>query len=90
MKTPSQLRKLSVNLSLVILALGFAALGFVPFINAQVGSPNGIFSVERVYSLIGSTLSVLVGAAFLFAVITFRGMRLGSEKFIARIDANLI
>jgi hypothetical protein len=90
MKTPSQLRKISVSLSLVILALGFAALGFVLFLNAEPGYSSGIFSVERVYSLIGSTLSVLVGAAFLFAVITFRGMRIGSEKLVGRINANLI
>jgi hypothetical protein len=85
MKTPSQLRKISVSLSLVILALGFAALGFVPFINAQPGYSSGIFSVEHVYSLIGSVLSVLVGATFLVAVATFRGVKIGSEKLIARI-----
>ena len=90
MKTPSQLRKISVSVSLVILALGFAALGFVPFINTQPCYSSGIFSAERVYSLIGSTFSVLVGAAFLFAVFTFRGIRIGSEKLIARIDVNLI
>ena len=85
MKTPSQLRKISVSLSLVILALGFAALGFVPFINAQPGYSSGIFSVEHVYSLIGSALSVLVGATFLVVVTTFRGVKIGSEKLIARI-----
>jgi hypothetical protein len=89
MKTPSQIRKLSVSLSLVILALGFAALGLVPFLNTQSGCSSGIFSVERVYSLIGSTLSVLVGATFLVAVTTLRGVKAGSEKLLARIDANL-
>jgi hypothetical protein len=90
MKTPNQLRTLSISASLVILALGFSALGFVSFINTQPGCASSIFSVEHAYSLIGSTFSVLVGATFLVAAITFRGARTGSEMLAARIDANLI
>ena len=90
MKTPNQLRTLSISVSLVILALGFSALGFLSFINTQPGYTSGIFSVEHAYSLIGSTFSVLVGATFLVAAITFRGARTGSEMLVARIDANLI
>jgi hypothetical protein len=90
MKTQNRLRTLSTNLSLVILALGFSALGFVSFINTQPGHTSSIFSVEHTYSLIGSAFSVLVGTTFLVAAITFRGVRPGSLKGLSRIDANLI
>jgi hypothetical protein len=90
MKTHNQLRRLSTNLSLVILAVGFSALGFVSVINPQSGFSGSIFSVEHTYSLIGSTFSVLVGATFLVAAITFRGARTGSDRLVARINAHLI
>lgn len=90
MKTPNRLRTLSISLSLVILALGFLALGFVSFINAQPDHTSRIFSVEHTYSLIGTTFSVLVGSTFLVAAMTFKGVRTRSERFVARIDANLI
>jgi hypothetical protein len=90
MKTPSRLRTLSINLSLVILALGFSALGLVSVISKQPNLSTGIFSVEHTYSLIGSVFSVLVGAIFLVAAIAFRGMSAGSERLAARINAQLI
>ncbi len=73
MKAPNRLKTLSISLCLVILALGFAALGFVSFINKQSDCTGNIFSAEHTYSLIGSTFSVLVGATFLIAAITFKG-----------------
>jgi len=90
MKTPNRLQKLSTSLCLVILALGFSALGFVSFISKQPACTGSIFSAEHTYSLIGSTFSVLVGATFLVAAITCRGLRVGSERLMARIDAKLI
>jgi hypothetical protein len=90
MKAPNRLRTLSINLSLVILALGFSALGFFSVMNTQPGLSAGILSVEHAYSLIGSIFSVLVGAIFLVAAIAFRGMRTGSEGLVAKIDAHLI
>jgi hypothetical protein len=84
MKTPNQLRTLSISVSLVILALGFLS-----FVKTQPAYTSSIFPVEHAYSLIGSTFSVLVGATFLVAAITFRGARTGSEMLVARIDANL-
>src|ERR1700693_3008044 len=80
MKTQNRLQRLSISLSLVILALGFSALGFVSFINTQPGQTSSIFSVEHTYSLVGSTFSVLVGTTFLVAAITCRGVRRGSLK----------
>jgi ABC-type Fe3+ transport system permease subunit len=84
MKTQNRLRRLSISLSLVILALGFSALGFVSLIHTQPGQTSSIFSVEHTYSVIGSTFSVLVGTAFLVAAITFRGARHGSLKSLSR------
>jgi hypothetical protein len=83
MKTQNQLRRLSVSLSLVILALGFSALGFVSFINTLPSQTSSIFSGEHTYSLIGSTFSVLVGTTFLVAAIAFRGVKHGSLKGLA-------
>jgi hypothetical protein len=80
MRTQNQLRRLSVSLSLVILALGFSVLGFVSFMSTLPSQTSSIFSVEHIYSLIGSTFSVLVGTTFLVAAITFRGVRHGSLK----------
>jgi hypothetical protein len=90
MKAPNRLRKISISLSLVILALGFSALGFVSFIGQQPDYTGSIFSVEHVYSLIGSSFSVLVGATFLVAAITFKGVNPISERLSASIDAKLI
>ena len=44
MKTPNQLRTLSISVSLVILALGFSELGFVCFVNTQ---PDSLLSGRR-------------------------------------------
>jgi hypothetical protein len=90
MKTSTRLQRLSINLSLVILALGFSALGFVSFMNNQSGHTGSIFSAEHTYSLIGSTFSILVGATFFIAAVTFKGFKTGSERFVAQIDTSLI
>jgi hypothetical protein len=89
-KRANRLRTFSISLSPVILALGFSALGFISFMNKPSRFASGIFSVEHAYSLIGSTFSVLVGATFLVAAITFRGVRTGSQGLVAPIDATLI
>jgi hypothetical protein len=89
MKIPNRLRALSTSLSLTILALGFSVLGFVSLINKS-GSTIGALSVENAYSLIGSGFSILVGATFLVAAISFRRERSESESLSQQIDANLI
>jgi hypothetical protein len=71
MKMLNQLRTLSTSLSLIILALGFSALGFVSLINKS-GCTVSIFSAENAYSLIGSGFSILVGATFLVAAISYK------------------
>jgi hypothetical protein len=85
MKMLNQLRTLSTSLSLIILALGFSAFGFVPLINKS-GSTISVFSAENAYSLIGSSFSILVGAIFLVAAVSFRRVRSGSESLIQQID----
>jgi hypothetical protein len=90
MKTPNRLRTLSISLSLFILAVGFSALGFIPFMSKPPGFAGSFFSVENAYAFVGSTFSILVGIAFLVAAITFKGLRPGSETLLAPIDANLI
>jgi hypothetical protein len=81
MKMLNRLRTLSTTLSLIILALGFSAIGFVPFIN-KTGSAIGAFSAENAYSVIGSGFSVLVGLTFLVAAVSFRRLSSGSENLI--------
>jgi hypothetical protein len=56
----NRLRPLLTSLSLIILALGFSVLGFVPLIYKTC-------SAENAGSLIGSGSSILVGATFLVA-----------------------
>jgi hypothetical protein len=90
MKTSTRLQRLSISLSLIILALGFSALGFVSIISSHSGHAGSIFSAEHTYSLIGSTFSILVGATFFIAAITFKGLKTGSKRFIAQIDTRLI
>jgi hypothetical protein len=93
MKTPNQLRTLSISLSLIILALGFSALGLIPFLNKPSSAASGFFSMENTYAFVGSSFSVLVGTIFLAAAIsiTFKGVKSGSERFVvATIDATLV
>jgi hypothetical protein len=93
MKTPNRLRTLSISLSLVILALGFSALGLIPFLNKPSSAASDFFSMENTYAFVGSSFSVLVGTIFLVAAIstTFKKLKSGSERFvIATIDATLV
>jgi hypothetical protein len=90
MKTPNQLRTLATSLSLVILALGFFALGLISFINKQPNYTSGIFSAENAYSFLGGSFSILVGATFLFAALSFTLVRSRSERFVDQIDAPLL
>jgi uncharacterized membrane protein YdcZ (DUF606 family) len=90
MKTPNQLRALATSLSLVILALGFSALGFISFISKQPSYTSGILSTENAYSFIGGSFSILVGVVFLFAAISFTVVRSRSERLLTQIDVTLI
>jgi hypothetical protein len=90
MKTSNQLGTLATSLSLIILALGFSAFGFIPLINKQPIYTSNIFSAENAYSFIGSSFSILVGATFLVAAISFRVVRARSERLVAQLDPSLL
>jgi hypothetical protein len=80
MKTPNRLRTFSINLSLLILALGFSTIGFFPILSKLPNFSTSALSVEHTYSLIGSIFSVLVGATFLVVAVAFKGVRAGSGR----------
>jgi hypothetical protein len=88
MKTLNQVRSFATSLSLIILALGFSALGLVRFMNPQP-SATGIVSAENAYSFVGSSFSILIGAAFLLAAICFTIVRSKSESAVAQFDVSL-
>jgi hypothetical protein len=61
------LRKAAPRVSVVILALGFCVLGLVSLINKhQVCAATGI-TFENASSIIGGTLSCMLGGMFLIA-----------------------
>jgi hypothetical protein len=88
MKALNQLRTFSTALSLIILALGFSALGFVSLVN-QSGYAGSVFSAENAYSLIGSVFSFLVAATFLVAAVSFTRVKSRSESLLP-IEVTLI
>jgi len=58
-KTRRYLEKMSTSISLVILTLGFSLLGLLGVIKT--------LSIENSYAMVGSSISVLLGVAFLVA-----------------------
>jgi choline-glycine betaine transporter len=68
MKLAKDLNKILTSGSLIIQALGFAALGFLSFTHNYHAAEIANNSSDHVLSLIGSLSSVLVGAIFLVAV----------------------
>jgi uncharacterized membrane protein (DUF485 family) len=88
MKTATQRRTLATSLSLIVLALGFLALGFISF-NKQGIQTGSISSAENACSFIGSSFSILVGATFLAAAIFFSVVRSRSERLVAKLNSAL-
>ena len=71
MKRNYTIEKLSTRLALLVLAVGFASLGFLSFLNRPLEpADTGLISVTT-YSIIGSTVGVLVGLTFLTAALVF-------------------
>ena len=71
MKMPRHLDKLSTGAGLLVLAVGFVSLGFLSFMNRHSNdAANGLF-VEETYSIVGSLISILVGAIFLTIAVLF-------------------
>ena len=61
------LEKTSTSISMVILALGFAALGLVSFTTKHQGGVTNGLPFENAFAMIGGTISILIGATFLVA-----------------------
>jgi hypothetical protein len=76
-----QLKQFFTGLVLVLLAAGFTSLGFLSFAKRQPGSAIHDFFSEANYSMIGGSLSILVGGTFLAAAILFAGMMLRRKSF---------
>jgi len=61
-----QFKQFFTGLVLVLLAAGFTSLGFLSFVKRQPESAiNDLFS-EATYSIIGGSISILVGGTFLW------------------------
>jgi hypothetical protein len=65
MKISKNLNKISTSGSLVILALGFAALGFLSFTSKYHAGEINSMSSDNALSVIGSTISIVLGVTFL-------------------------
>ena len=64
------------RIGLVLLAAGFTSLGLLSFVKRQPESAINDFFSEATYSIIGGSISVLVGGTFLAAAILFARMLL--------------
>jgi hypothetical protein len=75
-----QIKRFSTGLGLLVLALGFSSIGILSFLNEHPeNKATGLFS-ETTYSIIGSYISILVGAMFLGAAIFFAGTLLRAKR----------
>jgi len=66
-KTRRCLKKISTSISLMILTLGFSLLGFLTFINSNRGGMITALSFENSFAMVGSSISIVLGIAFLVA-----------------------
>ena len=73
-------KRFSTGVGLLVLAVGFSSLGFLSLINRHPeDAATGFFS-EATYLIIGSSISILVGATFLVAAILFAGTLLREKR----------
>jgi hypothetical protein len=79
MNRASRLRGLSTGVGLLVLAVGFSSLGFLSLLKRHTEDAAAGLLSENTYSLIGSFLSLLVGATFLTAAVLFVGAKLRGE-----------
>jgi uncharacterized membrane protein YidH (DUF202 family) len=66
-KTRRYLKRISTSISLVILTLGFSFLGLLTLINSNRGGVVNTLSFEDSSAVVGSSVSILLGVAFLVA-----------------------
>jgi hypothetical protein len=71
MKIPRHLEKYSTGAGLLVLAIGFATLGLLSFINRRPeDAANGLF-FGAAYIVVGSLISILLGSAFFAIAVLF-------------------
>jgi hypothetical protein len=78
-----QFKGLSTGFVLFVLAAGFTSLGFLSFLNRQPESATTDFISETTYSIIGGSISILVGGTFLTAAILSAGTLLRRRRLSA-------
>ena len=59
------LKRISTSMSLVILTLGFSLLGLLTLINSNRAGAVNALSFEHSSAVVGSSVSIVLGAAFL-------------------------
>jgi hypothetical protein len=67
MKTTKYLQNLSTGISLVILSVGFSLLGILTFLNRHHDTESASRYLNNSFCVAGSVVSLVTGAAFLFA-----------------------
>ena len=75
-----QMKGFSIGLGLLVLALGFSSIGVLSFLKKHPENQATGFFSEATYSIIGSYISILVGATFLAAAILFAGTLLRAKR----------
>ena len=70
MKTDNTLQKFSIQAGLLILAAGFALLGILSF-TVREGTGANILTGDRAFSIIVSTIDLLIAATFLFFALLY-------------------
>jgi uncharacterized membrane protein len=70
-KTRRYLKHLSASISLVTLALGFSILGLLTFTSRHRDVVIDAVPLENTSVIVGSSISILIGASFLVAASVF-------------------
>jgi hypothetical protein len=65
------LKRISTSMSLVILTLGFSLLGLLTLINSNREGMVSTLSFENSSAVVGSSVSIVLGAAFLVAAFLY-------------------
>lgn len=73
------MERLLTLIALLVLAVGFVSLGLLSLTNERPEDPATVLFSETTSAVIGSTISILVGAIFLAAALRVR-LREGSLK----------
>jgi hypothetical protein len=90
MKTQNHLDKLLTGAGLLGLGAGFVALGCLSFLNRGPEDPENAAFLNTAYPIIGSLISVLVGAGFFAIAVLFMATLLREKRSAQRRGVELI